>query len=93
MSTSAAIVTKGEGRPEPLSQAERIYAVVNAPTDIDPNTGGGHRNYSEVGSNGDLLYPDGIYRAHPTGKYVYEWPRNYDYWPELNAKMLSLIHI
>ena len=87
VSTSAAIVTKGEGRPEPLSQAERIYAVVNAPTDIDPNTGCGHRNYSEVGSNGDLLYPDGIYRAHPTGKYVYEWPRNYDYWPELNAKM------
>ena len=28
VSTSAVIVTKGEGRPEPLSQAERIYAVV-----------------------------------------------------------------
>ena len=87
VSTSTKVVTKGTGRPEPLSQVERIYAVVNAPTDIDPNTGCGHRNYSKVGSNGDLLYPDGIYRAHPTGKYVYEWPRNYDYWPELNSKM------
>ncbi|MDP7627138.1 MAG: hypothetical protein QF530_04390 [SAR202 cluster bacterium] len=83
--TTTEAVVKQSSRPEPLSQAERIVAVIGEPTNIDPATGCGHRSYSQ--SNGDLLYPDGIYRAHPTGKYVYEWPRNYDYWPELNEKM------
>ncbi|HAE33040.1 MAG TPA: hypothetical protein DCF86_04280 [Dehalococcoidia bacterium] len=85
--TTTEVVVKKSDRPEPLSRAERIVAVVQAPTKIDPVTGCGHRNYTEVGGNGSLQYPDGIYRAYPSGKYVYEWPRNYDYWPELNEKM------
>ena len=60
-------------RPEPLSQAERVIALINSPTSIDPISGCGHRNYWEnnnrfdIGGNGGLQYPDGLYRSFPTG--------------------------
>jgi hypothetical protein len=61
-------------RPEPLSQAERVIALIHSPTSIDPISGCGHRNYWEnnVGSNGTLQYPDGLWRSVPTGSSMHK---------------------
>ena len=50
--------------PQLLSEAEKIVALFRSPTDIDPDTGCGHRNYSDIGGT-QLFYPDGIERSAP----------------------------
>jgi len=64
-------------RPKPLTEAEKIVALFESPTNIDQTTGCGHRNYSEIGAGGGLMYPDGISRSSRSGLYVKggrSWP-------------------
>ena len=68
--TQTPIIINVPERPKPLTEAEKIVALIESPTDINQTTGCGHRNYSEIGAGGGLMYPDGISRSSRSGLYV-----------------------